>query len=161
QFTTATLDPAAFTSRMKIAFTAYTQGETLFNFPVLVNLHTNLAGFSYSQFATGTGGDLRFTDASGPLPLPFLIDEWTTNGTSSVWVQVQQLSGTNDGVWAYWGNPNATNLPATSTNGSVWPDHDLVWHLKESGFPYADSSGQNPALTGVAPSSVTGIVGKG
>lgn len=151
-----------FGSSMLITFAGYTQNETLTNFPVLVSLSTNLPGFSYRQFASPTGGDLRFTDPSGTVLLPFEIDEWNTNGTSYVWVQTPQLSTANNSIWAYWGNPAATNLPATSTNGSVWSTNcNLVWHLKESGFPYTDSAKNHPALSGVAPASTAGIVGKG
>jgi hypothetical protein len=162
QFTTAALDPAAYGARLKIAFSGYNRGEALVSFPVLVRLSTNLAGFSYRQFASATGGDLRFADAGGLTPLPFEIDEWNTNGTSSAWVRVPQLASTNDYIWANWGNPLAPALPAGSTNGSVWAgDHLVVYHLKESGFPYADSALQHPALTGGPPTSTAGIVGRG
>jgi hypothetical protein len=161
QFSTETLNPSAFKSRMKIMFNGYNRSETLLNFPALVNLSANLSGFSYSQFASPTGGDLRFADSSGLLLIPHEIDEWNTNGTSSVWVSVPQLSGTNSFVWAYWGNPAATNPPASSTNGSAWPDHQLVWHLKESGPPFADSTGQHPGVSSAGPASTTGLVGKG
>jgi hypothetical protein len=162
QFSTAVIDPQAYGSRMKIVFSGYDRGEPLLNFPALVNLGTNLPGFSYHQFAVQTGGDLRITDAGGVSPIPFEIDEWNANGTSSAWVRVPQLSSTNDCIWAYWGNPLATTLPATSTNGSVWStDHVLVWHLKESGFPFLDSSRQHSAVSGVAPTSAAGKIGHG
>ncbi|HLX70543.1 MAG TPA: DUF2341 domain-containing protein, partial [Verrucomicrobiae bacterium] len=139
----------------------YNRGESLINFPMLVNLSSNLPGFSYKQFASPTGGDLRFTDASGLTPIPHEIDEWNTNGTSVVWVNVPIMSTTNDFIWAYWGNPNATNPPAYTTNGTVWPNHDLVWHLKETALPFADSTQQHPALSGIAPASTTGEIGQG
>jgi len=160
QFSTTALNPADYGSRMKITFTGYNRGEALLDFPVLVNLSTNLPGFSYRQFASATGGDLRFADAGGLLPLPFEIDEWDTYGVSTVWVRLSQLATTNDFIWAYWGNPLAPASPASSTNGSVWSaDHFLVYHLKQSGFPYADSSQQHPALSGAAPGSTSGIIG--
>ena len=161
QFSTVTLNPPDFGSRLKITFIGYNCGETLTNFPVLVDLSTNLPGFSYRQFASPTGGDLRFTDAGGASLIPHEVDEWNTNGTSSVWVNVPSLSTTNDCIWAYWGNPAATTPPAYTTDGVAWPNFDLVWHLKESGFPYADSTGQHPAVSGVAPASTTGEVGHG
>jgi hypothetical protein len=162
QFSTVTLNPPDFGARLKIAFTGYNRGEALANFPVLVNLGTNLPGFSYRQFASATAGDLRFTDASGLVIIPHEIDEWNTNGTSAVWVQVPLLSATNDFIWAYWGNPAATNPPASTTNGAVWsPNHNLVWHLKEAALPFADSTLQYPATNGVAPVSTNGIVGHG
>lgn len=162
QFSTAILNPADYGTRMKITFTGYNRGETLNNFPVLVSLSTNLSGFSYHGFASPAGGDLRFTDAGGVVEVPHEIDEWNTNGVSYVWVSVPQLAGPADSVWAYWGNPLATNPPVTSTNGAVWtPNFEVVYHLKESGFPYADSTRQHPALTGVAPASTLGQVGHG
>jgi Concanavalin A-like lectin/glucanases superfamily/Domain of unknown function (DUF2341) len=129
---------------------------------VLVNLGANLPGFSYRQFASPSGGDLRFTDAGGLMPLLFEIDEWNTNGTSRVWVRVPRLAGTNDFIRAVWGNPLAARLPPSSTNGIVWSfDHFVVYHLKESGFPYADSAFRYPALAGIAPASTPGLVGRG
>jgi hypothetical protein len=162
QFSTAAIDPQSYGARMKLVFSGYNRSELLLNFPVLVNLGTNLPGFSYHQFASPAGGDLRFTDAGGVSPIPFEIDEWNTNGNSTVWVRVPQLTSTNDFVWAYWGNPLATNMPTSSTNGSVWSaDHLLVWHLKESGFPFLDSSRQHSALSGVSPVSMVGKIGRG
>ena len=161
QFSTVTLQAANYGSRMEVFFTGYNRGETLVCFPVLLTLGTNVPGFSYRQFASASGGDLRFTDSGGVAPIPFEIDEWNTSGTSSVWVNVPSLSSSNDAVWVYWGNPIATNLPASSTNGGAWPNFDLVWHLKESGFPYADSAQQFAAVSGVAPELTDGIVGHG
>src|SRR4051812_43093567 len=106
--------------------------------------------------------DLRFTDAAGFNLIGHEIDEWNTNGVSSIWVQVPLLAGTNDSVWAYWGNPAGTNLPASSTNGSVWSqDFELVWHLKETGLPFADSTLKHPATSGNTPTSTLGQVGHG
>lgn len=148
--------------RMRIAFPGYTGSQTLTNFPALVRFSNGMAGFSYSQFASGTGGDLRFTDGSGLVPLPYEINQWNQSGVSSVWVQVPSLGGTNTSIWAYWGNPAATNLPAYTTNGAVWqPQYLMVWHLEQSGFPYLDSAGLYPGLTGVAPGVTTGEVGEG
>jgi Concanavalin A-like lectin/glucanases superfamily/Domain of unknown function (DUF2341) len=156
------LEPGAFSSRMKIAFNGYTRSEALTNFPALVNLDPNMPGFSYRQFASPSGGDLRFTDASGTVAVPHEIDEWDTNGVSSVWVRVPVLADSNDCVWAYWGNPTATNPPPYSTDGSVWsPNYSTVYHLKESAFPYLDSAQQHTAYSGVAPSSTTGTIGHG
>src|SRR5208337_390192 len=147
---------------VKLTFAGYNRPETLTNFPILVSLSTNLPGFSYRQFASPSGGDLRFADASGVRSIPSEIDEWNTNGVSSIWVSVPQLSGPGDCIWAYWGNPVATNPPVTSTNGAVWTSaFYAVYHLKESGFPYLDSTQEHPALSGVAPSSIPGQIGRG
>jgi hypothetical protein len=138
----------------------------LSDFPVLVRLSPSLPGFNYSHFADPMGGDLRFTDSGGTRVIPSEIDEWNTNGESTVWVQVPALSGTNAAIWAYWGNP-ADTVPPAGTN--VWvpqpwenlPAFDVVYHLKENGFPYADATGQFPSLDGIAPTPVAGVIGTG
>jgi hypothetical protein len=74
----------------------------------------------------------------------------TPTGESTVWVQVPALSGTNTSIWAYWGNPMANTTPPPGTN--VWvpqpweglPAYDVVYHLKESSFPFADAAGTVP-----------------
>ena len=47
-----------------IQFTGYNRSAVLTNFPALVVLGTNITGFSYSQFLSGSN-DLAFTDATG------------------------------------------------------------------------------------------------
>lgn len=161
-----TLNPANYTDKMKITFSGYSLGQTLQDFPALVQLSTNIPGFNYAHFASASGGDLRFTDAGGTVVIPSEIDEWHADGTSIIWVQVPQLSSSNTFVWAYWGNPTNTT-PPPGTN--VWvppswqnlPAYDIVYHLKESGFPYIDSTGVNPALTGTAPIQTNGLIGLG
>ncbi len=152
------LTPSSYAYRVRIGFPGYT-GQPLTNFPALITLNpSEIPGFSYSQLATN-GSDLRFTDASGTGVLPFEIDEWNNNGISTIWVRVPVLNGTN--IWAYWGKSNDTDESPGSTNVWLNADYEVVYHLKESGFPYADSTGQYPATNGVAPVQATGIVGHG
>ena len=163
-----TVNPTNFNSKLKITFAGYNRNETLSAFPVLVRLSANLNGFSYSEFASPTGGDLRFADASGTRELPYEIDQWNdSNGVSSVWVQLPHLSSTNDYIWAYWGNASDTTPPAYTTNGSVWvpasfldlPAYDIVYHLKESGFPYFDSTLNHASTNGAGPAPLSGLIG--
>lgn len=151
EFSTALLNPSDYSNRARITFNGYTHPTALANFPVLVRLGTEIPGFSYSQFASSSGGDLRFTDASGLAQLPYEIDAWQPGGVSSVWVQAPLLSGSSNFIWAYWGNPAATNPPASATNGAVWTAYDLVWHLQNYGFPYYDSAAHYPGVSGNAP----------
>jgi hypothetical protein len=161
-FSTSAFLPSDYGANMSIAFPGYTRTNALLNFPALVKLGTQLPGFSYRQFASPTGEDLRFTDSTGTVLLPHEIDQWDTNGVSYVWVRVPKLTGTSDYVWAYWGNPAALEPPAWTTNGEVWgPASLLVWHLQEAGFPYVDSTGQHPGAPGIAPGSSSGVIGRG
>ncbi|HEX3720324.1 MAG TPA: DUF2341 domain-containing protein [Verrucomicrobiae bacterium] len=143
--------------RAKISFSGYPGGQPLADYPMLIEFASNtMPQFSYSQFASPTGGDLRFTDAGGLTPLPFEINQWNTNGVSTVWVQIPVLSSSNDYIWAYWGNAAAPNAPS-STN--VWSSYIGVWHLEQKGFSYLDSTGHYPATSGVAPVWSTSHIG--
>jgi hypothetical protein len=162
------LNPTNFSYKLKIQVAGYNRDETLQDFPMLVRLGTNVPGFSYQQFASPTGGDLRFADSSGTVSLPYEIDQWNdTNAMSTIWVQVPVLSGTNDFVWAYWGNPASVTPADYTTNGAVWlppafqslPSYEVVYHLEQTGFPYLDSTLQYPATGGIAPASGSGLVG--
>ena len=152
----------------QITFSGYTNGAGLVDFPVLVRLSpTNIPGFAYSQFVSpNTGADIRFTSAGGT-ELPFEIDQWNPAGQSEVWVQVPSITGTNDYINAYWGNPADSALLPSNTNGATWStpagtnNFLLVYHLSQSAFPYVDSTLQYPALDGTAPTPVNGIVGTG
>jgi len=146
----------AWKHRMKVSFAGYIPPngpETLTNFPALVVLDTSITGFSYSQFRSKTGGDLRFQNSSENIALNYEVEHWNTNGSSFIWVQMPLLSASSDYFWVYWGNAD-TNLPPCATNGSTWSSaYAGVWHLKENGFPYVDSTDTHyDGINGVAPS---------
>lgn len=155
-----------FNSSLKITFRGYNRSETLQDFPVLVNLSTNLPGFSYGGFEGANGSDLRFADSTGR-ELAYEINSWNPSGTSTVWVQVPALASTNSFIWAYWGNASASTPPAYTTNGAVWlppafqslPPYLVVYHLEQTNFPYLDSTLQHTATTGIAPLPGTDFIG--
>jgi hypothetical protein len=162
------VNPTDYTSSLKITFSGYTQAAPLTNFPVLVRLSPNLTGFSYAEFASTNGADLQFTASTNNLALPYEIEQWNPAGESIVWVQMPLLSSTNDFITAYWGNPTQTNAAASNTNGAVWKapfattsDFDLVWHLNQTNFPFADSTLQDPATNGSVSGSAAGAAGAG
>lgn len=132
--------------RMPILFEGYERSTTLVNFPAFVVLHEGVSGFSYGEFASPSGSDLRFTNADRTRFLNHEIEVWDTRGKSYVWVQVPKLSR-NTGIWAYWGNAAAAQPPAYTTDGSTWSEgYEAVWHLSdqrpktESPHGYRDSS---------------------
>ncbi|MDD5522886.1 MAG: DUF2341 domain-containing protein [Kiritimatiellae bacterium] len=153
--------------RMKIMFPGFStlDGEILTNFPVSVRFGTHIPAFSYSTFALPeSGGDLRFGNSSETKMLNYEIEKWDSSSNSYVWVQVPELVNTNTYIWAYWGHKSVTNAPAYTTNGSTWSEGFAgVWHMKESGLPYADSSSNRcNATSGTAPSqSLNGVIGNG
>ena len=151
----------AWWNNMTIAFFGYNKPETLTNFPVLVVLSTNISSFSYSQFASTNGYDLRFS-ADGLTELNYEIEQWNPSGNSYVWVQVPQLASSSY-IWAYWNNPGAASGPAAYTiNGAVWPTNAFaaVWHMNQ---PNAKDSTAN-TNNGTANNSVgsaPGVIGNG
>lgn len=81
---------------MPVTVNGYKDYEPLTNFPLLIVLNTNLAGFNYKQFAYSDGRDLRFTDSTGSNELMYEVDHWDTKGNSYIWVKIPVLIGTND-----------------------------------------------------------------
>ena len=121
-----------FRHRMKITFSGYTKSTTLTNFPVLVVLSEKIDGFYYSDFASNTGGDLRFADSNQTAELNYEIEKWDTNGNSYVWVQVPKISGTNTFIWVCWGGDACATSPAYTTSCATWSEsYASVWHFNE------------------------------
>jgi len=147
---------------MRITFDGYAGGETLTNFPALVLLSENLPGFQYNQFTSGQGYDLRFTDDSRSRFFNHEIEYWDKNGTSAVWVQVPELSGSNTVIWALWRNKDAlvSTLPADCMlDGSTWSEgYEAVWHFANG---VTDSTTNNTAAEVGAPgySTTEAVVG--
>ena len=164
-FTTARkqLVPEKYSNRMEIRLDGYTKGETLTNFPLLVVLHEGLVNFRYVDFASPTGGDLRFSDADGVTELVFEIDRWNIAGTSFVWVQVPEVTS-NKSIYAYWGRPGATVFPSYTTNGAVWPSSfRTVLHLNTNAAPgtFLDSTSYRLNGTNYGSFDDVGQIGRG
>jgi len=127
----AALDPDDYADGMKLAFGGYTNSTPLTNFPAAVRLDTSISSFSYDNFTSTNGYDLRFTAADGETVIPHEIEHWNTGGTSVVWVQVPVL--TSDAViYARWGNADHTTPAPYTTNGSAWTEGFAgVWHMND------------------------------
>ncbi len=156
-----------FLCNMNIKFAGYTGSETLYDFPVLVVFSNGLSNFSFSQFRSPNGGDLRFTDSGKAEWLSYEVEQWPTNtdtGAAYVWVKLPALTGTNTSIWAFWDNPGAT-LPVTATNGATWNSgYGGVWHAlcETDGTVLPDSTAaanQGSNNTGV--SRTAGVIGEG
>ena len=124
---------------MEIRFAGYDRDEVLTNLPVLVKLSPGLTGFSYDQFASATGDDLRFRDANHH-ELNYEIESWNPGGTSYVWVQVPSFVR-NGGIWAAWGASGLATQPAYTHNGAVWSEgYAAVYHANEGSGTRHDST---------------------
>ena len=155
----ATTDFSAWGSRMPISFTNCINATPLELFPVLVKLDENIPGFSYDQFASPTGDDLRFAAADGVTELDYEIDVWDTGGTSLMWVQIPSLTN-NTQIWAYWNNAWASPGETSRT----WSDRYLgVYHLHgDSNDSTANgNNGTDEAGSGTFTPNITSVVGNG
>ena len=144
--------------RMKIAFSGYGGEETLTNFPALVQLSPGIGGFSYEGFAFPDGRDLRFSIPGRLAPLFYEIEDWDTNGVSTVWVRVPALTA-DTAIRAYWGNASiAVPAPYTS-DGSVWSDgFKGVWHFNDT---LTDSAAEQIDAVNHGAVAVDGVAGGG
>jgi len=160
-------DMTEWTRKMSVSFIGYdyTQTDDLEYFPALVKLDTGITNFSYADFASENGYDLRFVDAGETEELSYEFEKWDTNGTSYIWVQVPVVSGTGSRIYAYWGNTNQTTQQAYTTNGSTWSEGYVgVYHFTEEGSvtTYSDSSPEGNDLTcSASPTEATGVISLG
>lgn len=156
---------SGWTKSVTFTLSGYAGGTELQNFPVLVRLSTAVGGFSYGDFFSASGGDLRFTDENRTQWLPHEIDTWNVAGESTVWVKLPRLSGTTTKIKAWWRNPSETTPPVYTTDGTVWTNGFAgVWHYRETGSsdPVDDSTANNFWMTPHgSPTIEAGPVGNG
>ena len=125
-----TLAYSLWSNTMQIAVSELTANDVLEDFPILVRLGTNIAGFAYEQFASPSGADLRFSESLDSEALPFEIEKWDPLGESTVWVKTRTIAPGTNVLWAYWGNPGAAVLPHYALDGSAWKaGFRGVWHF--------------------------------
>ncbi|MBC8349597.1 MAG: putative Ig domain-containing protein, partial [Verrucomicrobia bacterium] len=89
-----------------ITFPGYDGNETLTDFPVYIEIDAEINSFSYEQFNSPAGFDLRFVGPDGAQELKYEPVKWDPTGVSAYWVRVPELkAGTT--ITAKWGNPSA------------------------------------------------------
>ncbi|MEE3060759.1 MAG: LamG-like jellyroll fold domain-containing protein, partial [Verrucomicrobiota bacterium] len=115
---------------LNVTFGGYSGTSTLSEFPVYLELNASIPGFSYEQFASPYGYDLRFLSSDGSNELFYEVVRWNPSGTSAFWVLLPELNASTT-IRAVWGNPNATDLPSYCLNGSVWNKYRGVWHMDD------------------------------
>ncbi|MFW5689921.1 MAG: cation transporting ATPase C-terminal domain-containing protein [Spirochaetota bacterium] len=119
--------------------------EALDDVPLLVRLTPERV--HYEAFRLD-GRDLEFRDPATDEPVPHEVQRWEPGGESLVWVRLPAVEpGERAGLVMLYGRylPGEGDDPA-----AVWSNGYVgVWHLDESGPPYADSTDNgNHALTG-------------
>jgi subtilisin family serine protease len=95
-----------------------TTGGALANYQVQVTLDATTFDFSRAQ---SDGRDLRVTDATGTVTVPFWIDAWNAAAQrATIWVKLPTLPTAGATIYLYYGN-----AAASSTTGSGTATFDL------------------------------------
>ena len=131
------LSMSDFGHSIKLQVSGYTGTETLQNFPVLVRLagydastQTGIPGFRYADLTNNKGKDIAFFDELGNhLASEIQTNDWTTSGTSLVWVRLPQMQQGTKFYLCY--NTEASGVWVTNQN--PWTEYVGVWHLDENG----------------------------
>ncbi|MEN9604831.1 MAG: hypothetical protein RJB39_516, partial [Candidatus Parcubacteria bacterium] len=148
--------------RMKITLANGSRGA-LANFPIMVGL--NSTRINYADFLSN-GNDVRFVDADGSTVLDYEIEQWSTTGTSTLWVRVPQIDSASnaDYIYMYYGNSGAS---AGANGTGVWDSNYVsVLHLGDNPNGTApqmqDSTANNKDATSTAlVATSTGFFGGG
>ena len=137
----------AWSNRCAITFANYTAPEILSNFPALVILSTNIPYFSYRQFASALGGDLRFSDAQLN-ELNFEIEKYE-HQRQFVRLGADSHAVEQHGDLRVVGQSRRGHYAGYTTNGAVWSSGYVgVWHLNQTPPAAAlDSSGNGFSAT--------------
>ena len=109
-------------------FSGYTGASEISDFPVYLELNDSLSGFSYEQFASPFGYDLRFVSNTTNEEIEYEIVKWDPAGQSSFWLKLPELNGSTS-IKALWGNQNALVQPGYSKDGRIWSKFRGVWHM--------------------------------
>lgn len=141
-------------------------GQGLSDFQVLVVLDT-AARIAAGQLRSDAG-DLRFTDASGAVQLPYWIESGVGTSATRVWVRVPALPGAGTAtILAWFGNPGATGASSVTATflreiGGTQPPLVGAWSFDEgTGGTSADASGKgNDGALLNGPAWADGVAGK-
>lgn len=143
---------------LRIVVRDLTDADSLVDFPVLVNLSTNIPGFDYGDFALPGGADLRFAASAAGAAFAHEIEHWDPTGVSPVWVRLPLLQPGDNVFHAFWGNP-AAQAPSAATNGAVWAAaYARVFHLHGG---LADASPEGVTALDIATVAGPGVVAGG
>ncbi|MBM4148763.1 MAG: hypothetical protein FJ224_06940, partial [Lentisphaerae bacterium] len=131
-------DVGLWSKRMKISFPGYTAAETLSGLPVMVAMGPERSGFSYNDFASTNGYDLRFLDSTGETELPYEVERWQTS------TNILSLPGTISGL-SLW-------LDASDASSVVKDGNNIVtkWLDKAGSNRHADQVLGLPVFSGGA-----------
>jgi len=120
------------TYRKKITIAGATGAGTNYQVPLLIGESSGASGYNFhlegkpASFPSGenAGGDLRFTASDGTTLLDFWVESvsgTTPNRLARIWIEVSADLGSNQDIYCYFGNSNATNA-SSIVNTSLIPD---------------------------------------
>jgi hypothetical protein len=140
--------------RKKINLTGQTGAGTDYQVKLLIinsggplgpdfDLEGNSANFPAEK---NDGGDLRFTADDGTTELDFWVEE-VESDIATVWVEVADDLGTNQSIYCYYGNSDASNGSSGEDTFAFWEvfNDDLsAWTAQHPSVSTIDSDKGNP-----------------
>jgi hypothetical protein len=166
---TLTTTPTGYSSESNTACLADVRipgTPTLTDFPFLFSgTYDYLADTNHGGKVTSIHGyDILFySDSALTTQLDHEIESYdNASGAVNMWIRIPTLSQTADTtIYMKYGDSSITT--SQEDIDGVWDaNYKAVWHLKESGNPYADStSNANSSNGGTYPAQATGQIGKG
>lgn len=147
--------------RIRIDINNLDQATSFTDQPLLVILSSSVINYSDFKIA---GADVRFVASDDTTQIDHEIEQWSTLGTSHLWVRVPSIvaSTFNNYIYIYYNNPAA---PDGQNKTGIWINFWAVWHLNEnptSTAPQYKDSTSN-ARNGTAmnsPAQTIGVIGK-
>ena len=88
------IDFSGYPFGLNIVLYGYSGCSTIYDFLIFVVLNASIDGFSYEQFASPYGHDLRFLSADASEELIYEVVDWNPAGTSAFWVLIPELNST-------------------------------------------------------------------
>jgi hypothetical protein len=159
-------DFSAFSHSLRLTLNTGTigLGANVLQYPMLIRLSTASAR-AVLQTARAGGADVRFSKSDNATPLPYEIDQWSTepgDSSAAIWVKLDTVyAATGTAIVMHWGN--ADSIDGSNPDGVFTNGYLGVYHLKEGAGPFADASPNHRIATGTgttATGAVKGLIGK-
>ncbi len=118
---------ASWPKRIRIDINNSDQATAFTNQPVLVKLTSAIVNYSDIQ---ASGADIRFVASDDVTQLDHEFDQWSSSGTSEIWVEIPSIAASSISGYFYMYYNNTSASDGQNKTG-VWSNYWSVWHLGE------------------------------
>jgi len=137
---------SAWAYRVKFTIDNTSNADTLENYEIPITIDHN--AFVNANRSKIDGSDIRFTDESGKVQIPFWIESGLNSEACTIWVNVPLIPASEKvDIYMYHGNPNApeaSDMQATfmyATEFEEWENDNLADGVYPAGFSIQGDDG--------------------